>query len=182
MSDAFWIYLFVKLDDIKHMLTGPGMTLLSLILLAIYALIIYPISTGKKHEDEIKAEQIEKYGKTHKVDTEDIWARGVSKVILKCLIIWICVMMLEVGLNGLAVLLPSTGQAAAIYLGVQAKNSETVQTLSKLPSKYAKILEYQADRYVCDTAVKTFGKDNLPNDIKEMCNVKDKKDDNGEGS
>ena len=179
MSDTFWIYLFIKLNDIKTMIRGCGLTLLTFITLAIYTFILYPVG----HKEELIDEKVNEKNKAKgpKSDSNnaytaedfsmiDVYDRAIGRTIMKSLTIFLIAMFIEVGMNGVAYLMPSTGQAAAIYLGVKAKQSDTIDTLSKLPPKFAKILEMQATKYVCDTAKETFG-DNIPIDISDMCGI-----------
>jgi hypothetical protein len=161
-SDTLWMYLFVKLNDIRDMLDGPGMSIISLLLIAVYVFAIYPAV----NLDRLKEKYISKYEEEPSED--DIYGYCVKKVATKALVLWVSIFILEVGMNITATLLPSTGQAAAIYIGVSAKNSDTAKTLAKLPDKYAKILEMKANKYLCDNAKEMFG-DNIPVDMQDIC-------------
>ena len=167
-GDAFWIYLFIKLNDIREFIdflgfSGFWLCFVALVISGVLKMINWPpdlynkIANLRREGNKDEAEQLEC------AYIAQVWGAAGRKMFIVCLII--------LAILGFKSALPTLNQAAAIYLGVQAKNSETVKTLGRLPNKYAKILEMSADKYVCQQARKIYGK-NMPKDIKEMCNVK----------
>jgi len=166
-SDVIWLYLFVKLNEIRNLFDGYGISAISILIIFVIICAYYPL----KNAQIIKEKLEENSSNEYEIDGSDIWQEGFKEAFPKYFKIWIVIFCFEMCLNMLGTFIPSTQQAAVIYFGVQAKNSETVNILSKLPSKYARIVEMQVNKYMCDTAKESFGQ-NLPIDIQEMCGIK----------
>jgi len=176
LGDFFWLYLFIKLTAIQQAIPVGSFLGVSVILLVLYTLIIYPLSNIDKNKEKLIEEGIIK-DKDQYGSGEKAWEAGFEQIIGKAykILVWLFAITFCLGIIKTAI--PTTGEAAAIYLGIKAKNSDTAKILSNLPKKYARILELSANKYVCDQAVKTFGK-SLPKDLKGMCNVDTKDKDN----
>lgn len=124
--DTFWaLYFFVKLDDIKDLLSGYGFT----VILCAVVICLLPASPYIYDFWDEKKDLFIKYAKR--------W--GVCVLLI---------FVLESFLTVAATALPSTGQMAAIYLGSKAVESETADVLARLPAKYATLLESKADEWL----------------------------------
>jgi hypothetical protein len=143
--DYWVIYLFVKLDDIKNYLTPEG----GLVMLGIGHLVIFIIARALTNGIEDPGEAfIEAFDSAK-------WPKRLC----------IAAFVYQFVFGALLAAVPSTGQMAAIYLGGKASQSETADTLSRLPSKYASILEAKADEWlsqqdigsIADKAVEVVG-------------------------
>lgn len=175
MSTEWLLYWFVKVDEIRGFLHFTGETSI-LFIFALAAGIVIPILIYNDN----------KLGcGTH---NEEIWE--IAKKRIKTFMSWWTGILIIVILSTfISMMIPSTKQIAAIYLGSQAVKSEALQEASKLPKKYAEILNKQADQYLeelsvevlpqvkeeaIDTAkeVKEVVKDTLREELKAILNEK----------
>ena len=145
--DYFILYLFFKLTDLISAFKAASIALLvfgTLVLVVKFFFLDVSIDlVDKKEELKKKHPSIPKY------DLHDIalWANineklpSLTKKLKRLFYIGVaCLAFCQV--------LPTTGQLAAIYLGVQAKHSEAFNILSHLPKKYAAMLEKEADAFI----------------------------------
>lgn len=132
MSNYTALYLFVKLDDIRDILINCyGWTLLVLLGSVVFAGVVAIAASEEK-------ETIKK---------DELWLT-FSKRVKGGIIALLIVFTSQAGFNLMGTALPSTGQMAAIYLGGKVSNSDTANTLSRLPAKYATLLENKADEWL----------------------------------
>ena len=169
-SDAVLLYLFVKLDTIAKIVGEISgiIILLSMVIYLITSLVkinALPILIAKKIDDLTREKKKTEKAAVIRKHIVDSWLSGLKPLCVAVLISWCFHIM--------ALMLPSSGQVAAIYLGVQAKHSEMAKILGKLPVKYARMLELSANKYVCKQAKSLYG-NNLPTDFIDMCNPKQK--------
>ncbi len=132
MNSYTALYWFVKLDDIRSMFDnyyGTTWVIFGILGFSVGMLAITASETKEKEEKE-KAWETFKNGAK------------------KSIIVVFTAILIQMTMNAVATFLPSTGQMATIYLGGKAADSSTTEILSKLPEKYAKLLENKADEWL----------------------------------
>jgi len=144
--DYLTLYLFFKLSAIADIIGTLGFgTMLFGVVLSIIKFFIHDCNEYKpKAIKELK----EKFGFDNYSANTDAYEHAVVtnfKKLIHMLVKWIVIGYSCIVLSSL---IPTPGEMAAIYLGVQAKNSETLNILSKLPKKYAILIEKEADAYI----------------------------------
>lgn len=169
-NDAILLYLFVKLGTIAKIVGEISgiIILLSMVIYLITSLVkinTLPVLVARKVDDLTRENKKAEKAAVLRKHVVDSWLSGLKPLCAAVLIGW-C-------FHFMSLMLPSSGQVAAIYLGVQAKHSETAKILGRLPAKYARMIELSANKYVCEQAKSLYGK-NLPVDFFEMCNPKTK--------
>lgn len=129
--DYWIIYLFVKLDDIRSALEPNGGLVFSSIMLV---LLIFGLKIITSEHDDEEACRDALRSRSFKLSVYAFVFSLVFTFIINIAIAFT----------------PSTGQMAAIYLGGKATQSETAEILSRLPEKYAKIIESKADQWLAE--------------------------------
>lgn len=118
------LYFFVKLDEIKILLSDISGALFPLGFLCLFALILlywfFYIEEEKEPEKQVK-----------------------NAIFIPLFMILFA--FFTVILNAFV---PSTGQMAAIYFGDAALKSETAEIMKRMPPKLANILENELDEYL----------------------------------
>lgn len=133
--ETFYLYLFVKLNDINTFLAGVDLTLIPFLVIGLMVLMggfVYSMPWEDDEQEKINEFLLPCLK----------WGKKTGWKIL--LVLW----LIEKTCNFTALFLPTTGQAAAIYLGATAIKSDTAQVLSNLPVKYATLLENKADEWL----------------------------------
>ena len=135
MNTTLALYLFVKSDDFKSILTNDySLVPLTFVVTAIVcvASLLMNCTDGACNIINEKASE---------------WVDSYIKQSAKYLLLsaFLCFF-----LNVMAIILPSTGQMAAIYIGATALESDTMDVLSRLPKKYATLLDTKADEWLSE--------------------------------
>ena len=130
--DYLTLYLLLKASTIYDLLTCK-LPLFSLAAIIIYY-VVWGVCMGSAHGYQAYSKRATAYEAT-------IIRRAVKKATKKLAILFVVYIVFSIAI-------PTTPQLAAVYFGVQAKNSETMETLSKLPPKLAKFLEEKLDAYL----------------------------------
>ncbi|UCE99881.1 MAG: hypothetical protein JSV82_02115 [Planctomycetota bacterium] len=132
MNEYLAIYFFIKLDDIKGCLQQDGgLVFLSLTIMVVILLTLLARADSNRNSFDVAC--------------EEVWKRRCARWSVYTFFLTI---VFSYVINTFLAFVPSTNQMAAIYLGGQAAQSETVEILSRLPKKYATILESKADAWV----------------------------------
>ena len=144
--DYLILYLFFKLSAIADIIGTLGIGIIFFgIVLSLIKFFVHDCNAYKpKAIEELK----EKLGFDNYSAQNSAYEYAVVnnfKKLIYMLVRWIVIGYSCIVLSSL---IPTPGEMAAIYLGVQAKNSETLNILAKLPKKYAILLEKEADAYI----------------------------------
>ena len=145
MTDFFLLYVWMKLDEVRTMLENSyGITVLTFIIVGVLTYIW--TSTAKDEDGEVYP-----FSGCFSADS-DIKKKCVSRV-TRWLKVVACVLVLQIFLNIGALLLPSTKQAAVLYVLHTGVHSETFNTIKSLDADIAQALREKAKEWLHKSVV-----------------------------
>jgi len=139
----YWIlYFLIKLDDIRNLLISEYGLSIFILFTCSFGILAYSII--------FESMILEK-------DSEEITSTIISRAKKSAKYI-IIVFIFQFVFNVIGIMLPSTGQAIAIYLGGKAYKSDVINELSNMDPDIAKVLRFKLNNWI---------KENLNEDVSE---------------